>query len=249
MGWLKLFTHDDARDVDLLCPRCEKPLGKSHDEGECARRGSTRRLFLGVLGASVAALTLRERGVPLPTARVQVRAYSQDLIEVPSCGPQGFAIAFEQAKDIHGRPYRADYGQVTTDAGLLNFAPPDRARVRVSAMASDLCIVGVIDAASQKPLPYRVVRAKDVVTLLESAAIYPDAMTLTGKVSKRDPFFGGRYIVSRDEYRRNIKLVTADNCEYNNPAQEYAAMKPKRLDPRIYRSGMRKPERAPRLPA
>lgn len=40
--------------MELLCPKCEKPLAK-HIDGECVRKGLTRRFFFGALGGAFAA--------------------------------------------------------------------------------------------------------------------------------------------------------------------------------------------------
>lgn len=152
----KLLRPKGQTVTEVLCPRCEKRLDERHVEKDCIASGETRRMFLGLLGATSVALVARLDGIPIPTARVMVVARSRDLIRVEASGP--FSIAFEQAMERDGSKFRAD-GLVVQDAALMDFKPDQR--IRVNEYCGEMRIVGVKDKATGTDLKFRVVRAHD----------------------------------------------------------------------------------------
>lgn len=174
MSWLKIFGSSEKQEV--LCPYCDKPAA-GHDVEACADRGMNRRsfFFMGIMGASAAALAARFDGIPLPSAKVQVIARWRDLIQVKN--PQGdFVIAYENARRIsdvgmlrHERWVEGNSREATLanpgglwhePAAHLSFSAHDAARnPRVSSAIQEMQILAVTDKATGKPLEYRIVRA------------------------------------------------------------------------------------------
>ena len=172
MGWLKIFGHEEAKEV--LCPYCDKPAA-GHDTQNCAERGMNRRsfFFMGLMGASAAALSARLEGIPLPTARVQVVARWRDLIDVKDAtGP--WRVAYEDARRVSdpARVYKAPNGSFAsaeaaqrdpgglfhTPKAELTFALADVGKTRISPALEEMRILAVVDAKTGRPLKYRIYR-------------------------------------------------------------------------------------------
>lgn len=152
----KLFSGGDEPPTELVCPRCDQPLA-DHDTAACDSRGMKRRVFLGLLGASSAALAMRLEGVPIPTARRPVLAASRDLLKVEHLKAP-FTVVYEKAREFNGQVFRNDDG--LAEGGVLKF-PIGSDRIRVNSLVCELVIVRAFDDASGKDLPFRIFRAKD----------------------------------------------------------------------------------------
>jgi hypothetical protein len=102
----RIFTPEES--PALLCPKCDKVMTQDH---ECKPFVIKRRFFLGLLGASTAALVLRDQGVPIRTARTQVWANSGDMLFVEFARGERFSERFTVAYDQGEARYSGFIGQ------------------------------------------------------------------------------------------------------------------------------------------
>lgn len=156
----KILAPGEAPARTLVCPHCERELDERHEVEGCRKKGEMpRRLFLGLLGASSAALSARLDGVPLPQARVQVIAGAGDMFEVETLNP--FSIAWEAAHNFRGAAFKNDDG-ILQECGILHFHGQDIARpdkwLRVHRGLKDMNVLGIRDEVTGKPVRYRIVR-------------------------------------------------------------------------------------------
>ena len=155
----KILAPGERMNQRVICPHCEKEIEEGHDIAGCARKGMSRRVFFGVFGASAAALALRSNGVPLPTARVQVRANAGDMFEVETLNP--FTLAWAVAKD---KPFSSDDGIVST-GGMLEFHGQDVARpdkwLRVHRSLPEMEVLALLDKVTGQEVKYRIVRSEE----------------------------------------------------------------------------------------
>lgn len=155
----KILAPGERMNQRVICPHCEKEIEEGHDMAGCARKGMSRRVFFGIFGASAAALALRSNGVPLPTARVQVRAHAGDMFEVETLNP--FTLAWAVAKD---KPFRSDDGVLST-GGILEFHGQDVARpdkwLRVIRRIPEIDVLAVLDKVTGRPVNYKIIRCEE----------------------------------------------------------------------------------------
>ncbi len=155
---VKILVPGERMNQRVLCPHCEKDM-EGHDALACARKGVSRRVFFGIFGASAAALALRIEGIPLPSAKVQVRAFAGDMFEVETLNP--FTLAWGVAKD---KPFKDDHGALST-GGILEFHGQDVARpdkwLRVHRGLPEMEVLGLVDKVTGSPVKYRIIRSEE----------------------------------------------------------------------------------------